>query len=299
MPPTEPMFRPAFRLAALLLVGCLLLGLGACRRAAVAPGDPVAAVQGLAEAVQDNDLVRYSQLSLPPELHHRLEERWKANLAVAPAPTEQQRKEYARWMQRFTEAEAEAKLYRSLDPKLKKIEAEIGTQWPLMQTTAGLFIKGMIEANDRLSDSEKAHAQALGDVFMAWLKPELLTDRARARRAIAVMAVTARELELPTLDDSRRLEMLPALEKGGLALKGLKDIGRIYGVDADAALAGVQAKVKDVDGDIATMAVSYPLLGRQVEFDLELLRRDGRWYRADAVRQAEAELAQPLSQARP
>lgn len=289
------MHRSAFRLAALMLAGCLLLGLGACRRTVEAPGDPVAAVEGLAAAVRDNDLARYSRLSLPPELHRRMEERWKANLAAAPVPTEPQRKEYARWMRRFTEAGAEASLYRSLDPKLKKIEAEIGTQWPLMQATAGLFINGMIEANGHLSASEKAHAQALGEVFMAWIRPDLLTDRERARRAIAAMTATARELDLPTLEDSRRLEMLPALEKGGLLLKGLKAIGRIYGVDADAALAGVRARVNGVQGDIAIMAVSYPLLDRQVQFEMELLRRDGRWYRADAVREAEAELARPLA----
>jgi len=42
------------------------------------------------------------------------------------------------------------------------------------------------------------------------------------------------------------------------------------------------------------MDVSYPLLGKTVNFQMQLLRRDGRWYSADAVRSAEAELAQPL-----
>jgi hypothetical protein len=62
-----------------LLVGSLLatlLLLPACRRAAQAPGDPVAAVHGLAKALRDDDLVRYSQLSMPPELHKRMEQRW-------------------------------------------------------------------------------------------------------------------------------------------------------------------------------------------------------------------------------
>ena len=31
-----------------------------------------------------------------------------------------------------------------------------------------------------------------------------------------------------------------------------------------------------------------------LEFEVELIRRDGRWYRADAVREAERELALPL-----
>ena len=54
----------------------LALALGGCRREAPAdvaraPGDPIEAVEALAGALRDNDLVRYRQLSLPPDLHAR------------------------------------------------------------------------------------------------------------------------------------------------------------------------------------------------------------------------------------
>ena len=45
-------------------------------------GDPVAAVKGMAEAIRNNDLVRYSRLSMPPKLHQRMEARWKAKLVI-------------------------------------------------------------------------------------------------------------------------------------------------------------------------------------------------------------------------
>ena len=83
-----------------------------------------------------------------------------------------------------------------------------------------------------------------------------------------------------------------ALEKAGRGLKGLKQAGRVYGLDADASLAQVQARVKAVGGPVATMEVNYPLLGETVSFEMQLLRRDGRWYSADAVRNAEQGLAQ-------
>jgi len=127
------------------------------------------------------------------------------------------------------------------------------------------------------------------------LTPATLTDRGKARRAIAILAATARSLDLPTLQHTRRLEMIPALEKGGQVLKGLKRVGRVYGIDANAALAGVQTRLLSARGDLATMEVSYPLLGKTVSFEMQLIRRDGRWYGADAVRDAEAELAQPLA----
>lgn len=280
------------RCLVLILVACLALA--GCRREVVAPGDPVAAVKGMAAAVKDNDLVRYSRLSMPPKLHEQMEARWNAKLAAAPPPTAEQRRDYSRWMARLTAADAETRLYQRFDARLKKVEGEIGSQWPLMQATGGIFINGLIKANDQLSPAEKDHAQAVGSALLAWVTPALLSDRARARQAIAVTTRTARELQLPTLQQTRELEMIPALEKGGLVLKGLKQIGRIYGLDADASLAGMQARVVSVAGDLATLEVSYPFLDRTVKFDMQLIRRDGRWYNADAVREAEAELAQPL-----
>jgi hypothetical protein len=274
-----------------LLATALLLP--ACR-SAQAPGDPVAAVQGLAKALRENDLVRYSQLSMPPELHKRMEKRWHEKLLAATPPTTAQQKDYARWMQRLTGPDAEAKLYARFDSRMKKFEPEIASQWPLMQATGGIFLNGLIKANDKLGPDEKQHAKAVGEAVLAWLKPQLITDRVRAKKAIALICATARDIELPTLADTRKLEMLPTLEKGGELLAALKDIARVYGLDADASLSAVQARVVEASGDSATMEVSYPLLGKQVRFQMELLRREKRWYPADAVHKAELELARPL-----
>jgi hypothetical protein len=288
----SPLPRPIAWLV--LALALLAVGLGGCRKSTVAPGDPVAAIEGLAQAVRDNDLVRYSRLSLPPELHKKMEARWHQKLALATPPRPEQVKDYARWMGRLTADDAETALYKSLDPKLTRLEKEIGAQWPLMQATANIFLTGVISANERLSDAEKAHARAIGAALMAWATPERFTDRASAKKAIKGLVRAARDLELPTLADARKLEMVPALEKFGIGLRGLKAAALAYGVDGDAALDGIEAKVESVEGDIATMHVSYPLFGQQIAFDMELLRRDGRWYPADAVRKAEAELAQPL-----
>ncbi len=274
------------------LLLALLLALPACKRSVQAPGDPVAAVKGLAKALRDDDLVRFSKLSMPPELHEKVQARWRERLAAAKPPTEAQRKDYARWMQRLTAPDAEAKLYARFDRRMRKIEAELGAQWPLMQATGGIFLNGLVKANDKLGAGEKEHARAVGEALLAWLTPELVTDRARARQAIAVLTKTAREVELPTLDDTRQLEMIPSLEKGGAASRALKEIALIYGLDFNASLSAVEARVVSASGDMAVMEVSYPLLGRTVKFQMELLRRNKRWYPADAVRKAETELLQ-------
>lgn len=283
---------PAWALFALL---SLVLVLGACRREsadpAPAPGDPVAAVEGLADALRDNDLVRYSRLSLPPDLHAQSEALWLKRQAEAEPATAEDAAEYEQMMARLTAPDAEAALMRDLEPKLVKLETEIAGQWPLMQATASIFLNAAIQANTELSDAEKAHGTEVVGSLMAWAQPALFTDRARARKAVTALSRTARQLELPTLEQARALPMQPALEKGGVALAGVKEVAKAYGLDIDQSLDGVKAELLSADGDQAMVKVSYPLLDKTVSFEMAMVRRDQAWYSAEAVRQVEAELA--------
>lgn len=287
---------PAIRaLAALLLTALVLTG---CRREPPAedlstvPGDPVAAVLAQAKAVRDNDLVRWSRLSLPPELHARSEALWNERLAAATPADEEDAREYAEMMARLTAPDAEAALMRDLEPKLQQFEAEVAGQWPLMQATASIFLSAAIEANTELGAAEKTHGREVADALLDWAQPALITDRGRAREAVAALSATARELDLPTLDQARALGMTDAMEKGGVALAGLKQAALAYGFDADAALDGVQAELVSREGDQATVKVTYPLLGRTISYETQMQRVGEGWYGAEAIRQAEAELAE-------
>jgi hypothetical protein len=280
------------------LLGLLtaVVALGACRREpppteAKAPGDPVAAVESLAEALRDNDLVRWSTLSLPPDLHARAEQAWVRRQQLAEPPSAEDAEEYRKVMARLSAPDAEKALMRDLEPKLRKFEGEVAGQWPLMQATMTIFLNAAIQANTELSEVQKAHGAELADNLLDWLQPTLFTDRERARKAVAILAGTARELDLPTLEQARALPMRPALEKGGVALEGIKGVAKVYGLDLDRSLDGMTAELVATEGDTATVKVSYPLLDRTHSFEMAMVRRDGGWYSAEAVRDAEADLA--------
>lgn len=291
---------PAWTLLALLAV---VLSLAACRKdppeAAKAPGDPVAAVEGLAKALRGNDLVRYSRLSLPPELHARTEALWNRRVAQAEPVTDADADEYDKMMARLTAPNAEAELNRDLKPKLAKLETEISGQWPLMQATTLIFLNAAIQANTDLSAVEKTHANDVAAALVAWAQPALFTDRARARTAVSSVVETANALALPTLAQARALPMMPAMEKGGIALAGVKQVAKAYDLDLDRALDGVRAELVSAQGDSAQVRVSYPLLDKTVSFEMALVRRGDGWYSAQAVADAEAELAEAGEQAAP
>ena len=287
-------------LAALLLVA---LALVACRRdppaedASTVPGNPVAAIEAQAQALRDNDLVRWSRLSLPPELHARSEALWNQRLAEAEPADPEEAREYAETMARLMAPDAEQALMRDIEPKLAEFETEIAGQWPLMQATAGIFLNAAIEANTELSDADKSHGQELVAAVLAWAQPSLFTDRERAREAIRALSATARELDLPRLEDARALEMMPAMEKGGIALAGFKQAAKAYDMDLDASLDGVEAELLSREGDRARVKVTYPLLGDVVSFEMDMQRVGEGWYSAAAIRQAEADLAEAAQDA--
>src|SRR5690606_33170954 len=103
---------------------------------------------------------------------------------------------------------------------------------------------------------------------------------------------TANALDLPTLAQARALPMVPAMEKGGIALAGVKQVAKAYDLDLDRALDGVRAELVSAQGDRAQVKVSYPLLDKTVSFEMAMLRRGDSWYSAQAVADAEAELAE-------
>lgn len=284
---------PAWGLLALLT---LLLALGACRRGEApapvsAPGDPVAAVKAQGEALRANDLLRYRQLSLPGDLRARTRALWDARVARAEPADPADAREYDEMMSRLLAPDAEQALMRDLEPKLVQFEAEAAGQWPLVQATLGIFLNAAVQANEDLTAAEKAHGTEVVASLLAWAQPALFTDRARARQAIEAAVRTARELQLPTLADARALGHDDALAKGGIAFGGAKAIARAYGLDLDAALDGLQAELVSTEGDTATVRVSYPFLGKTIAFEQRMVRRDDGWYSADALAQAEAELA--------
>lgn len=280
-------------LALTMFALCLLSG---CSRETVAPGNPVAAVESLADAIRDNDLVRYSKLSLPPRLHERMVQRWNDELALAPALTDAQRKDHARYMKQMMEPGAEAKLFKSYESKLGKFQSDLNTQWPMMRGAAQIFVTGAIQANEDLTPAEREHFKTIGGAILKWLDPKIFSDKEKAREAIAVICKMARDVNLPQAEQMRQLSMMATLEKGGIALKGLKDIGLIYGVDADEALDKIDVKLVDSDasGNESTVEVNYVLLDQKIRFEIDMTRIDDRWYPTDSVQEAQQTLKQAL-----
>jgi len=269
------------------VLGLLLLvafGSG-CRREPPAiegaPTEPVAAVQALAEALREGDLAHYARLSVPPAMQAEQAMLWQqAPAAFDPAEAERWRE----WMAQLTAPDAEARLWARIEPRLQDLEQQAGPSWAVVVGMLGGFASAAITADTTLNPAQKAHAKRLVEVVSHWARePSHFTDRARAQAAIAVVVRTARALELPDPETLRALDREAALDKGSIALQGGKALAAIYGIDIDAALAKVGARVIALDGDQATLEVGYLLLDQFIAFEQPMVRIDGGWYRVEAI----------------
>lgn len=279
--------------AALMLTAALLAACKAEPEALPgAPNEPVAAVEALAEALRDGDLVRYSTLSLPPALQAQRAALWRQQMDAAPPADDANAERYASLMAEMLAPDAETALWAKAEPRLATMEQELGPRWTMGVTMLSGFASAAIASDERLSDAEKGHASGVVKAFAAWASDQAaFTNREHARQALTIAVQTARDLDLPTVDAMRALDYDPMLEKAGIAFRGAKAMAAVYGLDADAALGEITAEVIALEGERAVVRVRYPLLGDEVVFEQPMLQIDGGWYREDAVRELEASLA--------
>lgn len=275
------------------VVGLLALSLSACKREdapETAPSDPAAAVEALAQALRENDLVRFNQVSLPEELREQTRDHWEAR-RNDPSPIDaEEDAQFREMMARLKAPDAEQQLYADLEPMLNQYEAEFQAQLPLMVAMGSAFANQAIQANETLTAEQKQHASEVLGAFAGWVGNAPIGDREKAREAISILTDTARRTDVESLDDFRRMEHDEMLERASIVWGGGKDFFAVYGLDIDQSLASVDAQTLSEAGDTATVQVNYNLLGSSLSFQMPMERIDGGWYSRDLVRNAREEL---------
>jgi len=280
-----------------VLQGVLCLGLllpVACH----APMDPKKSAQAKADAsammqaLQLSNVKDYRARSLPPPDYRRMQAGWTAIRAKMQASAEEQAR-FNALLRRFTEPKAEAHLQRDLNAKIKPINSEIKNKWPLMQTSLTLLLQGWVETNPQLSTSEKAHGKALVKAIISQMPAEWLQDQALRQKAFDQMVRIARDTGVPDYQTYSALDYEQFNYKLANFIDGLKTLGRIYGLDWNAGIQRRTLQVTAQSGNTATVRIRYPLGKKWVEFPMDLIEYQGRWYDASAAQLLNDTLATP------
>ena len=219
-------------------IAVLLLALAACNRSAepVAPPSttPDGAVRAGLVLTRNGDFDGLLRSTLPDADYKAWRAEWAQARAKQPPPTAQQRAQFAQTMQKLTEAGAEDKLYKQLQPRLADLRAHRDRDLPMLVGILQAAGSNVVADAGGLSPSQKQQASAAIEALAAWARGADFTDADKAKQAIIVVCATARQLDLKTLDQARALDYTQSMARYRTAWNGLKALLKIYGLDLDA-----------------------------------------------------------------
>lgn len=257
----------------------LLLMLAACQpqgtgERAQPAAEPVAAVQAMAAAMADNDLQRYADLSVPPEQRIRLEAAWQAGHSRWPLTELPLHDQLLPMLGALAADDASARLQSSFDRQLAGQAAAVRQAAQAM----GVFGVQYLQHENTYTASQQAHYIQVVTTLAGWAAQAPLSDRARARAAIAALTGAARTTGITEDAHLQQAGMRDSLARLAPFLGTFKAVLARYGLDLDASLRGIDGQVLSVQGDNALVQLSYPLAGERIELRVPLTRRDGHWY---------------------
>ena len=275
-------------MAKAILTLFLILGisiLSACS----APWDDAKAKQAEADTRQmmhsliAPDLQIYRERTLPPAELAQVKKNWSL-VRKHFELNEGEQASFNKLLNRFIEKNAEKHLQRDLNAKMKPLSNEMDSKWPLMQTSLDLLLQGWIESSEQLTSAEKAHGRALVAAIIAQMPAEWLQDKIMRERAFAQMVDIARALEIQNYQEYNEFSYERFNDKLAQLFAGLKKLGLVYGLDWNAGQSQLEVKVLEQSGNKAKVQIRYPLGKKSVEFTMDLIEQDGRWYDASALK---------------
>ena len=276
--------KPRFLLAAVLALA-LLAG---CRQdpepAVQGPPTPEQTVKVLAGQLLAGDLAGYARTAVPPSLHAELETAWSEDRSRWPLSEMPLAGQLAPMLASFSAEGSEARLQASFDSQFAGKDRDLDTA----AGSLSLFAAEYVGNEGDYSDGERTHYTQIIEALGAWAIEAPLADREHASQAIARLAAAARATGIDDHEDFAALGMTASLEKVQPFIAAAVTTLARYGLDLEASVAGLQATIVDQDGDHATVAVRYPLAGREIRTEVAMERINGRWYPAGSIANGQA-----------
>jgi len=248
---------------------------------------PATAVRQMVQYLQDDDLAGYARAAVPPAQYAELETAWAQGHSRWPLTELPLDDKLPVLLAILSEKDAETRLQRAF-------KAQIAGQAAAVRQAAhslGLFGVQYITYQGDYSDAERAHYAQLVTALSAWAQAAPLSDPKLAESTIATLTGAARATGLDSEDAFRQAGMTASLQRLGPFAHAAKQVLASYGLVLDDSLAQLRTGLVEERGDEATVRVQYPLAGEELDLQVQVQRREGRWYLARTLAEAEAALA--------
>ncbi|HET8553666.1 MAG TPA: hypothetical protein VFL78_02480 [Rhodanobacteraceae bacterium] len=246
---------------------------------------PQAAVQSLIQDLKAVDIDQLAQHAMPPAAYKQLRADWGKDRDEALARiTDADRARFKKQMQEFTEPDAKKKLFAKLQPALKNWETKGKQRLPMMVGIFRIMAGTKITQAKNMTAEQKSQARGVLDALSTWAQNTDWGDQAKAKQAVGIVVDTARALDLKSLDQAYSLTYEQAMQRYATAWKGAEQLLEMYGLSVNTILDSAKVKTLEQKGDTATVEVDYTILGKPMTSNLEMVRKDKRWYLDDVVK---------------
>ncbi|WP_305804817.1 hypothetical protein [Stenotrophomonas sp. YIM B06876] len=275
----------------LLLSLCAVALAAGCRReSAELPGaetGPASAVRQLAHYLKDDDLVGYARAAVPPAQYTRLEAAWSAGDSRWPLSELPLHQKLPGILATLSAADAETRLQRAFKTQIAGQAAGVRQA----AHSLGLFGAQYLGSQGDYSAEQRAHYVQLVSALSEWAMAAPLSDPKLAQKAIGNLTAVARAAGLDSDAAFQQAGMSGSLQRLGPVLHGFKQVLASYGLSLDDSLTQLRAGLVVERGDQATVRVQYPLAGKELDIQVPLVRREGRWYLAQILTEVDTVLA--------
>jgi hypothetical protein len=242
-------------------------------------------VRQLVDDLHRDDLAAYAAHAVPPDLHARLESAWRDGRTLWPLTELPLDRKFQGFLTALAEPRSEQKLMATYRRQFAGAHAEIRNA----ASTLGLFTTQYVANEASYSDEERDHYRQLVIALARWGQRAPLGDAAHARQVIPQITLAARSTGLGGPEGLRKAGMQRSLERLGPFFVRLERALASYGLDFDAALAGMRITLTEQRGDQAKVRIQYSLAGQPIDAFVRLERHQGRWYLSDLLRRARME----------
>lgn len=282
--------RSRSHLVFLSLCAVAVLAAGCRRPQEPLPGaatEPAAAVRQLVQHLHDNDLAGYARAAVPPAQYAELEAAWAQGHSRWPLDELPLHDKLPALLATLSAPDAETRLQRAFKAQLAGQAASVRQA----AHSLGLFGEQYISHQGDYSDDERAHYVQLVKALSAWAQAAPLSDPKLAGSAIATLTTAARATGLDSDAALQQAGMTGSLQRLAPFVAASKQVLAGYGLSLDDSIAQLRTGLARQDGDRAVVHVQYPLAGQDIDLQVALERRQGRWYLARTLAEADAVLA--------
>lgn len=278
-----------------LLIPALVL-LAACGKDKEPPGTPGGgspedAVRASLELIRDGRFDMYWQHALPPADFATLRADWtRRDSAHAPVDP-QDGARFAAMVKRFSEADAEKKLFADVRPTLVRFDRDYKDQMPLLSGVGQSLALTAIDQDKDLSVPQKRQLREAVNAIMPWTQTVAWNDQTKAKQAIAIAVETVRNAHLSTPEALHALDFQQSMATYSTAWLGLKKLLDVYGLSLDKSFDTANIETLENSGASAHVKITYTVLDKPIQTDTTLVLLDGRWYDSDLLQDVRAEHA--------